>query len=183
MTSKTLLCSPPQISGSPEMGRPEQRLPVEEPKEAPCPEEAAGEQDAEIDPALDHFKAKRAGFERGSSRAATIPRSEPPLMSPGSTKVADKVPQDASDVVEEKWEALPPTLPRRVLQALFGRTFTKLVDPPRLTTLAWGGSAAQWAHAGKSARHKAPRSHARSHAHPSTNERPLLPARAELRAP
>ena len=48
---------------------------------------------------------------------------------------------------EEKWEALPPTLPRRVLQALFGRTFTKLVGPPGLTTLAWGGSAAQWAHA------------------------------------
>ena len=68
-------------------------------------------------------------------------------MSPRPTKVADKVPQDASDVVEEKWEALPPTLPRRTLQALFGRTFTKLVGPPGPTALAWGGSAAQRAHA------------------------------------
>ena len=132
----TLLCSPPPISGSPEMSRPEQELPVEEPKEAPCAEEAARGQAAEIDPALDHFQAKRERFERGSSLAATIPRSEPPSVSPGSTKAADKVPQDASDVVEEKWEALPPTLPRRVLQALFVRTFTKLVGPPGPTTLA-----------------------------------------------
>lgn len=153
----TLLCSPPPTSGSPEMSGPEKKL--EGTQETPRAEDAAGKQAAEVDPALDHFQAKRARFERGSSLAATTPRSEPPSVTPVSTPEDGLEEKPATGLFHGDPRAGPGdrTSKGPVLAAVdAGRTERcseappeppVCLGPPGPKSSLWGSSPVAWAHA------------------------------------